>query len=37
MKMVLLLTAAVAAAATLVVWRTHHGAEVWHTAPDAPS
>jgi len=36
MKMVLLL-AAVAAVATLIVWRTQHGAEVWHTAPDAPS
>ena len=37
MKMVLLLAAGVAAAATLVVWRTQHGAEVWHTAADAPS
>ena len=37
MKRVLLLAAAVAAAATLVVWRTQHGAEVWHTAADAPS
>jgi hypothetical protein len=37
MKRVLLLAAAVAAAATLIVWRTQHGAEVWHTAPDAPS
>ena len=37
MKMVLLLAAGVAAVATLVVWRTQHGAEVWHTAADAPS
>ena len=37
MKMVLLLAAGVAAVVTLVVWRTQHGAEVWHTAADAPS
>ncbi|CAA0116461.1 Uncharacterised protein [Mycolicibacterium vanbaalenii] len=37
MKMMLLLAAAVAAAAALVVWRTQHGAEVWHTTTDMPS
>jgi len=36
MKMALVLIAAIAAAA-LTVWRTQHGAEVWHAAPDAPS
>ena len=36
MKTVLLLGAGVAAAAALVVWRTQHGAEVWHTATDVP-
>ncbi len=37
MKMVLLFAATVAAVAALTVWRTQHGAEVWHTAADAPS
>ena len=36
MKLVLLLTAGIAAAAAAIVWRTQHGAEVWHTA-DTPS
>jgi hypothetical protein len=31
MKMVLLLGAAIAAAAAVFVWRSQHGAEVWHT------
>jgi hypothetical protein len=34
MKLVLLLAAAVAA---VIVWRSRHGAEVWHTAADAPA
>jgi hypothetical protein len=34
MKLVLLLAAAVVA---VIVWRSRHGAEVWHTAADAPS
>ena len=33
MKLVLLLAAAVAAVAGLVVWRTQHGPEVWHSLP----
>jgi len=33
MKRVLLLVAGVAATAAVVVWRTQHGPEVWHTAP----
>ena len=37
MKMVLLIGAAVAAIAALMVWRTQHGAEVWHTAAGTPS
>ena len=34
MKLVLLLAAAVVA---VIVWRSRHAAEVWHTAADAPS
>jgi hypothetical protein len=34
MKLVLLLAAV---AAAVVVWRSRHGAEVWHTAADTPS
>lgn len=34
MKLVLLLGAGIAAAVAVVVWRTQHGAEVWHTAPE---
>ena len=32
-----MLSAAVAVAAALTVWRTRHGTEVWHTDTDAPS
>jgi hypothetical protein len=31
MKLLLLLGAGVAALAAVTVWRTQHGAEVWHT------
>ena len=34
MRLVLLLAAA---AVAVIVWRTRHGAEVWHAAADAPS
>ncbi|WP_255605487.1 hypothetical protein [Mycolicibacterium xanthum] len=34
MKLVVLLTAAVGAIAAVMVWRTQHGPEVWHTLPD---
>lgn len=37
MKPVLLLAGGVAAAAAVVVWRTQHGAEVWHTAQGSES
>jgi hypothetical protein len=37
MKMALVLSAAIAVAAALTVWRTQHSAEVWHAAADAPS
>lgn len=37
MKRVLLFAAAAGAVAALVVWRTQHGAEVWHTVADVPS
>lgn len=35
MKLVLLLAAGVVAAGAVTVWRTQHGAEVWHTLPNA--
>ncbi|WP_260756131.1 hypothetical protein [Mycobacterium sp. SMC-8] len=35
MRLVLLLGAAIAAVAAVLVWRTQHGAEVWHTLPAA--
>ena len=37
MKVALLLAAALAVAAALVVWRTQHGDEVWHTVAESPS
>lgn len=36
MKLVLLLGAGLAVTAAVVVWRTQHGAEIWHTASGAP-
>jgi len=36
-KIVLLLAAVFAAAAAVIVWRTQHGAEVWHAVADVPS
>ncbi|WP_255396186.1 hypothetical protein [Mycobacterium sp. E740] len=36
MRRVLLIATAIAAAVAVAVWRSRHGAEVWHTAPDAP-
>ncbi|GAT08567.1 hypothetical protein [Mycolicibacterium novocastrense] len=36
MRRVLLIVTAIAAAATVAVWRSRHGIEVWHAAPDAP-
>jgi hypothetical protein len=37
MRRVLLVAAAIAAVVALTVWRSRHGVEVWHAAPDAPS
>ena len=37
MKLMALLAAAVVTAGAVTVWRTRHGVEVWHTAPDAPA
>ena len=37
MKLVLLLAAAAAAVASVVVWRTQHGPEVWHSLSETPS
>ncbi len=37
MKLLLMLAVALAVAAALTVWRTQHGAEVWHTVADEPS
>ncbi|MFV9632800.1 MULTISPECIES: hypothetical protein [Mycobacterium] len=36
MRRVLLIATAIAAAVTVAVWRSRHGIEVWHAAPDAP-
>lgn len=37
MKLVLALAAGAAVVASLVVWRTQHGAEVWHRLDETPS
>ena len=37
MRLVLLLATAIAAAVGVTVWRSRHGVEVWHVAPDAPA
>lgn len=37
MMRALFIATAVAVAAALTVWRTQHGAEVWHTLADARS
>jgi hypothetical protein len=37
MRLVVLVAAAIAAVAAITVWRSRHGVEVWHAAPDAPS
>jgi hypothetical protein len=37
MRLVLVLAAAIAAAVAVTVWRSRHGVEVWHAAPDAPA
>lgn len=34
MRPVILLGAGLAAAVVVLVWRTRHGPEVWHTAPN---
>ncbi|MGE2718930.1 hypothetical protein [Mycolicibacterium celeriflavum] len=36
MRRVLLIATAVAGAVTVAVWRSRHGIEVWHVAPDVP-
>ncbi len=37
MKVLLSLVAGIATAAALVVWRTQHSPEIWHTLADTPS
>jgi hypothetical protein len=37
MKLVVLFAAGIAVAVAVIVWRSRHGAEVWHTAADAPA
>jgi hypothetical protein len=37
MRLVALIAAGIVAAAAVVVWRSRHGAEVWHTVADAPT
>jgi hypothetical protein len=36
MRLVFLLTTAIAAAVAITVWRSRHGVEVWHAAADSP-
>lgn len=36
MRGVLLIATAIVAAVSVAVWRSRHGIEVWHAAPDAP-
>ncbi len=37
MKLVAVFAAGVATVVAIVVWRSRHGVEVWHAAPDTPS
>lgn len=36
MRRLLLIATAIAAAVAVAGWRSRHGVEVWHAAPDAP-
>ncbi|WP_326548730.1 hypothetical protein QGN32_11760 [Mycolicibacterium sp. ND9-15] len=36
MRRVLVIVTVIAAAVAVAVWRSRHGLEVWHVAPDAP-
>ncbi|WP_286150380.1 hypothetical protein [Mycobacterium sp. 1164985.4] len=36
MRRVLLIATAIGVVVTVAVWRSRHGIEVWHVAPDAP-
>jgi hypothetical protein len=35
MRLVVLFATVIAAAVAVAVWRSRHGVEVWHAAPDA--
>lgn len=37
MRLAVLLAAAIVTAVAVTVWRSRHGVEVWHAAPDAPA
>ncbi len=37
MRLAFLLAVGAIAAVAVTVWRSRHGAEVWHVAPDQPS
>jgi hypothetical protein len=37
MRVVVLLATAVAAVASVAIWRSRHGVEVWHAAADVPA
>jgi len=37
MRVVVLLTTAIAAVAAVTIWRSRHGVEVWHAAADLPA
>jgi hypothetical protein len=37
MRLVVLFASGIIAAVVVMIWRSRHGVEVWHAAPDAPS
>jgi hypothetical protein len=37
MRRVALIATGIVAAVAVIVWRSRHGVEVWHTAADVPS
>jgi hypothetical protein len=37
MRLVVLLASGIVAVVVITIWRSRHGVEVWHVAPDAPA
>ena len=37
MRVALLLAMGITAVVAVIIWRSRHGAEVWHVAADAPT